>query len=213
MNRQRMGAWVLGIALLAPIAAYAQTAYTNRDVAMRAGPNTEFPLVASVPGGVPVQVNGCVAGYTWCDVNAGPDRGWVYADFLSYPYRNQPVTVISAGALIGFPIVTFAVGPYWNSYYVNRPWYGNRAYWYGRPANWWYAPAPRYAQPVVRTYPQYHGNDHRYVNNGHPNNAPVHRDGTPNRPPGVMPPPVGHDRTTTHENDRTSPSARTYSQQ
>ena len=133
---------------------------------MRAGPNAQFPLVASVPAGVPVFVNGCVTGYTWCDVTVnGWERGWVYADYLSYPYRNQPVTVISGGALIGLPIVTFSVGNYWDTYYRERPWYNNRTYWSSRPSNWWYQPAPRYySQPVVRTYPGgRYDNDRRWT--------------------------------------------------
>ena len=143
-----------GLAMMLPVAAIAETAYVNTTVNMRAGPNAEFPLVASIQAGAPVYINGCISGYSWCDVSAGPDRGWVYADYLSYPYQNQPVTVISGGAAIGLPIISFAVGNYWDSYYRARPWYGNRSYWYGRPANWWYRPAPRYyAQPVVRPYP------------------------------------------------------------
>ena len=63
-----------------------------------------------------VCVIGCVEGYRWCDVTAGPNRGWVYAQFLSYPYQNQPVPIISGGAILGLPLITFSIGPYWDSY-------------------------------------------------------------------------------------------------
>jgi uncharacterized protein YraI len=146
---------LLGVALALPVAAHAATAYTNANVNMRAGPNPEFPLVATIPAGAPVYVNGCIAGYTWCDVTVnGYDRGWIYADYLSYPYQNQPVTIISGGPTLGLPIVTFSIGNYWDSYYRQRPWYSNRGYWYARPSNWWYRDPPRYySRPVVRPYP------------------------------------------------------------
>ena len=159
---------MLGLAAMLPVAALAETAYTNTTVNMRAGPNAQFPLVAAIPAGLPVYVNGCVAGYTWCDVTVnGQDRGWIYADYLSYPYQNQPVTIISGGATIGLPIVTFSIGNYWDSYYRQRPWYGNRANWSSRPANWWHQPAPRYySQPVVRPYPGgRYDNDRRWTDN------------------------------------------------
>jgi len=176
MMLRRITGATLGLALLLPVAAFAQapystTAYTNRQINVRAGPNAEFPQVTWLPAGVAVHVNGCVEGYAWCDVTAGSERGWVYADYLSYPYQNRPVSVYSVAPVIGFPLITFSVGSYWDSYYRHRPWYGNRAYWYGRPANWWYRAAPpRPYQPVVRPYTPYHGNGHWNNGNTHWNN-------------------------------------------
>jgi uncharacterized protein YraI len=202
---------------------------------MRAGPNPQFPLVASIPAGAYVQVNGCVEGYSWCDVTAGPQRGWVYADYLSYPYRNQPVTVISAGPSLGLPIITFSVGNYWDSYYRGRPWYNNRAYWYGRPANWWYTPTPHYyQQPVVRPWPSerhWNGNqwdsrparyDHRGIQSPHyqsnrPQQAQQPHYENRNKPRDPTTANIRDerrsDRPVTGERDQTSKSARTYSQQ
>ena len=215
MVRKRAMTWMLGAALLVPAVAFAQTAYTNRGVNMRAGPNPEFPLVTYLGAGVPVYVNGCIEGYTWCDVTAGRERGWVYADYLSYSYNNQPVTIISGGPWIGLPIISFSVGPYWDSYYSHRPWYGSRYRWDSRPANWWYRAPPRhYSQPVVRPYPNYNyrdgHRDGRY--DGRNYNAP-----NANRPPQHAEPRPNHvgpraDRPVTGEMDRSSASQRTYSQ-
>jgi uncharacterized protein YraI len=219
MTRKRAMSWLVGAALLLPAVAFAQTAYTNRGTNLRAGPNQEFPLVKYLGVGVPVYVNGCVEGYTWCDVTAGRDRGWVYADYLSYPYNNQPVTVISGGPLIGFPIISFSIGPYWDNYYRARPWYGNRGYWYNRPANWWYRPAPQqYHQPVVRAYPNWQRGDghHDAGRNYNPpradrspqhTNPPQHAQSRPNN---VAP---RAERPITGEMDSTSKSQRTYTQQ
>jgi uncharacterized protein YraI len=181
---------VLGLALLVPAAAWAQTAYTNRDVNLRAGPNRDFPLVLWIPAGVPVFVNGCIDGFTWCDVSVGEDRGWVYADFLSYDYFGQPVTIISGGALLGLPLVTFSIAPYWDSYYRFRPWYGNRYYWYGRPPTWWHHAPPPPRPPVVRPPPPRPPNWYRPGQRPPEWNQPPQRPPEGNRPSQPRPPTV-----------------------
>jgi uncharacterized protein YraI len=167
---------LLVAALAMPAAVWAQLAYTIQAVNMRAGPDREYPQVAWLPSGVAVDVIGCVEGYRWCDVAAGPNRGWVYAQFLSYPYQNQPVPIISGGAILGLPLITFSIGPYWDSYYRGRPWYGNRSYWYSRPTPY-YRPPPHYQPPPPRP-PVYIP----------PSSRPPGYVPPPHRPPGYVPP-------------------------
>ena len=114
-------------------AASADTAWTVKSSNLRAGPDRQYPIVTRVPAGAEVQVAGCVEGVTWCDVIAGPDRGWMYAGNLEFPYEGRRVVILGHGAWWHGPIVPFAVGPYWDSYYVGRPWYGRRSYWVGHP--------------------------------------------------------------------------------
>jgi uncharacterized protein YraI len=138
---------LLAAALALPAAAWAQVAYTTRAVNMRAGPDREYPQVAWLPSGAPVTVVGCIDGWRWCDVVAGPNRGWVYTEFITYPYQNRPVPIISGGAILGLPLITFSLGPYWDSYYRGRSWYGNRSYWYNRPTPYYRPPSPVYRPP------------------------------------------------------------------
>ncbi|MFO1395548.1 MAG: SH3 domain-containing protein [Burkholderiales bacterium] len=151
--------------------AAAQVAFTTQATNMRAGPDREFPLVAWIAPNTPVQVFGCVNGWRWCDVQWGPNRGWVYAGFLSYTWNNQPTIILQGGPVLGLPLVTWSIGPYWDSYYRNRPWWGNRAYWYNRP--------PPHRPPA-------------YVP---PPNRPPHYQPAPTQPPrpgpGYRPPPSG----------------------
>ena len=56
------------IALALPLAATAQQAFTRGGVDLRAGPGDNYPLVASLAPGQPLQVMGCTNGYGWCDV-------------------------------------------------------------------------------------------------------------------------------------------------
>ena len=140
----------VGFSLAVAAASPAQTAYTTKTVNLRAGPSRDYPLVARIPGGMPVEVNGCVAGWTWCDVSLWDDRGWVYAGNLEFPYQDRRVVVLYEGPLIGFPIVTFSVGPYWDTYYRGRPWYSRRQYWVHRPPPAHAIRPPRPRPPAVR---------------------------------------------------------------
>ncbi|MET3651524.1 SH3 domain-containing protein [Dyella japonica] len=133
--------WIVLLLLgFASPAAFAQglngvvTAYVD----LYAGPDPGYPPIAQLPAGTPVAIQGCTQGWGWCDVITQGLRGWVAATFVQYTYQSQPVYVADYGARIGIPIVTFSIGAYWGSYYVNRPFYRNRDYWYGRP----YAPRP-----------------------------------------------------------------------
>jgi uncharacterized protein YraI len=156
----RLLALAAGLAL--SIAADAQTAYTARDANLRAGPGRDYPLVSWLPQGTPITVAGCYEGWRWCDVIAPPNRGWVYAGFLSYPYQGRTVTILDAGPMLGLALVPFSVGIYWDNYYRTRPWYGRRSYWEHRPP-------PHYRPPHYR--------------------PPTYRPPTqPSRPPSVRPP-------------------------
>ena len=138
MNRAHLLLLGIGFGLVLPSVSPAETAYTTKTVSLRAGPSRDYELVARIPSGEPVEVNGCVEDWTWCDVTLGFDRGWVYSGNLEYPYRGRRVVILDNGPIVGFPIVTFSVGPYWDTYYRGRPWYSRRSYWSHRspPAHW-----------------------------------------------------------------------------
>jgi len=126
--------------VLLPSTALAQYAYTTGTVNMRAGPDSSYPLVLRVYPGTQVQVHGCIADWSWCDVNVGFERGWIYAPYLAYPYQGNNVAIYGSGPTLGLPIVSFTIGPYWDNYYHGRPW------WYQRD-NWYYRPPPPHRPP------------------------------------------------------------------
>jgi uncharacterized protein YraI len=154
-------------------AAAAYSASVVASVNMRAGPSVAYPQVALLGTGTSVEVFGCEQGYGWCDVQVGPNRGWVAAEYLQAQGPSGPVIVANAGVLLALPIVAFSFGSYWDSYYRGRPWYGRRSYY----NNYW------------NRYPH-----------GRPPPPPLHR--PPGyrppppgaRPPGVRPPPPGGGR-------------------
>jgi len=150
------------VMLLLPLGVAAQDAVTTRAVSVRAGPDSTYPLVATLAPGTSVSVGGCISAYTWCDVYTGDVRGFVYSSYLTYPYQSYQVPIYAYGPALGLPIITFALGDYWDHYYRGRPFYGRRSYWAARP---WHEPPSRFGRDWHP--PVFHGNDRRGpVNHG-----------------------------------------------
>jgi len=136
------------LALALPLAASAQEAYTRGTPSLRAGPSQDYPVVARLADGQPLNVVGCTGGYAWCDVVL-PDglRGWVAASRLDYAWGSDVVPLVNYGAAIGIPIIGFSIGSYWNDYYRDRPWFREPRWWGNRPPpppmpGWRPAPPP-----------------------------------------------------------------------
>jgi uncharacterized protein YraI len=142
--------WSLVTALLVlfPAMAFAADGYVTGNVNLRAGPDSQYPVIQVIPVGAPISIQGCTAGWGWCDVIVGPNRGWVAGTYIQYMYNNQPVYVTDYGAQIGIPIVSFVIGTYWGNYYANRPFYRDRTRWYSRPIP--IRPPPRPPRPPMR---------------------------------------------------------------
>jgi uncharacterized protein YraI len=130
-------AWTLlplaALSLGTPAPAHAADGYVTGNVSLRAGPAPDYPLIALIPAGTEVDVQGCTEGWEWCDVIAYDNRGWVAGNFVEYEYQDQPVLLPAYGAQIGIPIVTFVIGSYWDNHYRGRPFYRDRDRWYHRP--------------------------------------------------------------------------------
>lgn len=131
--------WALS--LLFPLAAHAYDGYVVADVNLRAGPDVDYPPITTLPAGAPVSIQGCIQGWTWCDVIAGYDRGWIAGTYLQEAYRGNRVIVTDYGASIGIPVVAFSLGAYWGHYYRERPWYHDRVRW--EHHSWGYRAPPR----------------------------------------------------------------------
>ncbi len=147
MNNFKTLGWMLLSLAALPAVASAELAYAARQLHLRAGPAIDYPVVLTLPAGVVLDVQGCLSDYRWCDVVAGPDRGWVYAANIVYSYQGAPVPVLNYGAVIGIGIIAFSLGTYWDTHYVGRPWYPQRQLWIRR------APPPRFVPPGHRPPP------------------------------------------------------------
>jgi uncharacterized protein YraI len=119
----------LALAAIAPAAQAQQYAITAEQVSLRAGPDPNYPLVATLPPRVQVTVYGCLTDYSWCDVGAGWDRGWVYAANLQYVQQNRVVPLPAIGAAVGIGVLAFVLNDYWHDHYRQRQWYNDRHRW------------------------------------------------------------------------------------
>ncbi len=177
---------ILALLLAAPLAAQAADGVVTGNVNLRAGPDIGYPSITVIPAGAPVDVQGCTAGWEWCDVVAYGNRGWVAGNFIQYAYQNQTVLLPAYGARIGIPIVSFVIGSYWDRYYRDRPFYSQRNYWYGRPPL--HRPPP---PPVHRPYPP-PGGGHRPPPWRPPGHSPGPRPPGGDHGPGPRPPGGDH---------------------
>lgn len=130
----RLAVVALAMATLAgAVQAQATVGFAAKDLHLRAGPARDYPIVAIVPAGSQLLVQGCLSNYTWCDVVAGPNRGWAYAGNISYTYQGASVPLLNYGAVIGIGVLGFVLNDYWHDYYRGRPWYNDRDRWVNRP--------------------------------------------------------------------------------
>lgn len=116
--------------LCAPFAAQAAVeGWVVSDISLQAGPDPAYPSITELAAGTPVQIQGCIDGWTWCDVAVGYDRGWVPGTFLEEDYGGRRVVVIDYGPQIAIPVVSFSLGLYWDQHYHSRPFYTQRETW------------------------------------------------------------------------------------
>jgi uncharacterized protein YraI len=121
------------LALCAPLWASAAEGFVVADISLQAGPDTQYPSIEELYAGTNVSIQGCLQGWTWCDVIASNgDRGWVPGTFIEETYNSQRVVVFDYGARIGIPVVSFSIGAYWDHYYHSRPFYAERQQWEAR---------------------------------------------------------------------------------
>lgn len=167
------------LSLAAPLRAHAADGFVTGNINLRAGPDIDYPRIATIPYGSRVSIQGCTVGWEWCDIIAFGNRGWVAGNFLQYDYQNQRVLVPAYGARVGIPIVSFVIGSYWGSYYRDRPFYRDRQHWYHRPIV--HRPPPR---PIHRP-PGHRPPAHRPPMQHH---RPPARPPSSQRPPAQRPP-------------------------
>jgi uncharacterized protein YraI len=145
-----MAAAAVALATLGIAAAHAAPSYSTANVNMRTGPDIDFPSIGVIPEGEEIYVEGCLRDESWCDVRWGPERGWVFSEYIAFDYRGDMVALPDYGPeYFRIPFVTFSARDYWGRYYVGRPWYRDRDRWYGfrvRPRAGWHAP-PRDRRP------------------------------------------------------------------
>lgn len=128
---------ILGAGFASSAAAQEPNGYPITDVNLRAGPGTEYPVILTVPADAPITILGCLPDYTWCDSVFENYRGWMSAVYLSGYSEGDYYLLRDYAPDLGYQRVTFNIDAYWDSYYRDEPFYGDRGRW-ARPreAGW-----------------------------------------------------------------------------
>jgi uncharacterized protein YraI len=111
--------------------------YPITNVNLRAGPGTYYPALLVVPVRAPIRILGCLGDYTWCDVIFQGNRGWMRSIYLQGWYRNNYYSLRDYAPRLGYPVVAFDVGGYWDENYRDRPFYRDRGRWGGSYGEGW----------------------------------------------------------------------------
>ncbi len=109
--------------------ASAAQGYANNELKVRAGPNSEYPVVSRIADNRLLDIRGCTDGWKWCEVSARGSRGWVPADQLRVVYQNKRVQLKNYGERLNVPVVGFERRNYWRQNYRDRDFYRNEANW------------------------------------------------------------------------------------
>lgn len=124
--RSFVAAAAFACALAVPGVASAANAFATGNVNLRAGPSTKYPVVITVAVNAPVNLHGCLSGYTWCDVSYGGTRGWVSGKYLETVYQEERVLVPAYAAQVSVPVISFSFGTYWENNHRGRDFYRDR---------------------------------------------------------------------------------------
>lgn len=122
--------------LLTALAAFPQigeasSGYVRVNVNLRAGPDVSYPALGVISHHTPVEIIGCLDGWTWCDVAWNNYRGWVSGPYLGGLYHNRPALIADYGPRVNVPIITFEQGVYWDRHYPHRTFYRGNDRWRG----------------------------------------------------------------------------------
>ena len=103
--------------------------YPVTNVNLRAGPGTYYPVILVVPRHAPISILGCLGDYTWCDVLFQGNRGWMRSIYMQKWYQGYYYALGDWAPRLGIRVISFDIGPYWDSYYRDRPFYRDRGRW------------------------------------------------------------------------------------
>ncbi len=125
MKLKTIGMAVFAAAVVLSGTAMAATGYTATAMRLRAGPGTDYPVVARIPANARVRISGCVEGWNWCDVSYRGIHGWTSGRLLQAVSDTRRLPVYGNGPVVGLPVVVFTQQDYWDRYYRGRPFYRN----------------------------------------------------------------------------------------
>lgn len=115
-------------------AAQAADVIARKTIHLRAGPGKQYPIVEKMHAGTALHLYGCLEGWNWCEVADAYDRGWVSGTYLQTVYEHRTLNIVEFAPVYRVPVITYEIGPYWDTYYRTKPFYRERDVYIRRPA-------------------------------------------------------------------------------
>jgi uncharacterized protein YraI len=86
---------------LLPAAALADVSGTpTADLNLRQGPGTQYDIIATMPEGAPIVIEGCLETYDWCRVSYDGATGYASASYLAADTGDRRVVVTQQPSLV-----------------------------------------------------------------------------------------------------------------
>ncbi|HTK85758.1 MAG TPA: hypothetical protein VL625_11815 [Patescibacteria group bacterium] len=104
-------------------AALAMPGMTTDYVKLRAGPSSDYAVIARIAPRSGIEIEGCIRDWTWCDVVVGNMRGWASYKHLRVLYHHHPERIGEVGVSFGLPVVVFDLEDYWDRHYQGQSFY------------------------------------------------------------------------------------------
>lgn len=89
----------------APSLAAGSSATATTDLNIRSGPGPQYPPTGVIANGSTVDVEGCIQGSQWCQVDYDGKTGWSYGQYLTMNYQGRTVVIEQQPAAV--PVVTY----------------------------------------------------------------------------------------------------------
>lgn len=118
--RKSLAIGIIFAAVLLPTMASAApaTGYVGSRTKIFAGPDAGYPVVSVVRSGEGVEIHGCLADRSWCDVGFMHTRGWMRARALLADSIRGRIPVSTADGDYG--TTRFNLDEYWDTHYNGR---------------------------------------------------------------------------------------------
>ncbi len=65
----------------------------DRDLNMRAGPGSRYPVVGVLAAGQTAVLDGCLQGSKWCAVGNADNRAWINSDYVTSEFSGRRVVL------------------------------------------------------------------------------------------------------------------------
>ncbi len=107
LKRKLLAAVAVLAGLLVSGQALAFPSYAATHLNIRSGPGPQYPVLGITGFNNKVDVHGCLADISWCDVTWKGVEGWAAGEYLDYDATDAVVLLTQVGGSVGIPVLTY----------------------------------------------------------------------------------------------------------